>query len=102
MLTSYQPYNTRYQLARYELADGSYLTASLPAEVRGHFGVNLRGLILYQYHQCHVTQPLLLEELWEWGIDLSAGQLNAILTEGHGDFILGWVHTDLWKRYVYL
>ena len=37
---------------------------------------------LYQYHHCHVTQPLLLEQLWELGVDISAGQVNRIITEG--------------------
>jgi len=42
--------------------------------------------ILYQYHHCHVTQPLLLEQLWEWGVDISSGQLNRILTEDNDLF----------------
>jgi hypothetical protein len=36
---------------------------------------------LYQHNHCQVTQPLLLEQLQEWGVDISAGQLNRILTE---------------------
>jgi hypothetical protein len=32
-------------------------------------------------HQAQVTEPLLLEQLWEYGIDISAGQLHRILTE---------------------
>ncbi len=47
----------------------------------GHFGSTLRSYLLYQYHHCHVTQPLLLEQMHEWGIDISAGQLNRILVE---------------------
>jgi hypothetical protein len=38
--------------------------------------------VAHQYHHANVTQPLLLEQLREWGIDISAGQLNAIITEG--------------------
>jgi hypothetical protein len=34
---------------------------------------------LYQHHHCHVTRPLLREQLVEWGIDLSAGQIDALL-----------------------
>jgi hypothetical protein len=33
-----------------------------------------------------VTQPLLLEELHQWGIDISAGELSRILTEGKDAF----------------
>jgi hypothetical protein len=39
-----------------------------------------------QYHHCNVTQPLLLEQLHEWGIDISAGQINHLLTEDRDDF----------------
>jgi hypothetical protein len=41
-----------------------------------HFGPTIIQFILYQYFHCHVTQPLLLEQLRELGIDISAGQLN--------------------------
>ena len=42
--------------------------------------------ILHQYHHQHVTQPLLLEQLHQLGIDISAGELNRILTEGKEAF----------------
>ena len=47
-----------------------------------HFGAGLRAYVLYQHHQCHVTQPLLREPLLEWGIDVSVGQIDALLS-GH-------------------
>ena len=37
--------------------------------------------MLYQYYHCHVTQPLLLEQLDEFDIDISTGQLNNLLIE---------------------
>jgi hypothetical protein len=37
--------------------------------------------VLYQYYHCHVTQPLLLEQLDELDIDISAGQPNNLLIE---------------------
>ena len=49
---------------------------------QGHFGSTLKTYILYQYYHCHVTQPLLLEQLREWGLDISSGQLNKIIVEG--------------------
>ena len=60
---------------------GEYLKGQLSPQVRkqGHFGLTLKSYLLYQYHHCHVTQPLLLEQIHEWGIDISAGQLNQIL-----------------------
>ncbi len=41
----------------------------------------LRSYLLYQYHHCHVTQPKLLIQMSDWGIDISRGQLNRILVE---------------------
>lgn len=78
--------NVEYLLERWQFPDGTYRQASLPAEVSSHFSAELKSFILYQYYQCHVTQPLLLEQLREYGIDLSSGQLNRLLTEGHEGF----------------
>lgn len=76
-----ESYNIRYLLERWQTPDGTYIVGQLPSEVQGHFSPGLKSYILYQYFHCHVTQPLLLEQLWEWGVDISAGQLNGILTE---------------------
>ena len=77
--------NTRYQRARYDLPGGGSVLAPFPAGVLpidgGHFGANLIAFILDQYHQAQVTEPLLLEQLWEYGIDISSGQLHRLLTE---------------------
>jgi hypothetical protein len=82
--------NTRYLRARYDLADGGSLLAPFPQGVLpvagGHFGANLIAYILDQYHQAQVTEPLLLEQLWEYGIDISAGQLHRMLTENKEHF----------------
>ena len=82
--------NTRYLRARYELLGGGSMLAPFPEGVLpvagGHFGANLIAYILDQYHQAQVTEPLLLEQLWEYGIDISAGQLHRILTEGKEAF----------------
>ena len=78
-----RPHNIRYRLAIWKTPTGEYLKGQLSPQVReqGHFGLTLRSYLLYQYHHCHVTQPLLLEQMHEWGIDISAGQLNRILVE---------------------
>ncbi len=71
-----------FQLACFVDSDGKTIQAQLPSEYRtGHFGPQLIAFCLYQYHQCHVTQPLLLEAIREFGVDISAGQLNIILVE---------------------
>lgn len=82
-----QPFNTRYRLARYRTPDGENLIGQLPEHLQDrHFGPALRSYILHQYHHQRVTQPLLLQQLRDWGVDISAGQLNRILTEHHEPF----------------
>jgi hypothetical protein len=81
---------TRYLRARYALPGGGSVLAPLPAGVLpvegGHFGANLVAYIVDQYHHAQVTEPLLLEQLHEYGIVISAGQLHRILTEHKDGF----------------
>ena len=81
-----EPHNICYRRLRYLLPDGSSATAPLPPHVQGHFGPTVQSYALYQHYQNHVTQPLIHEELLELGIDISAGQVNRLLTEGHEQF----------------
>lgn len=77
-----QVHNTRYILEEWEGPSGEMFSAQLPKNIsQGHFGNELCSFILNQHHQCQVTQPLLHEQLKEFGIDISTGQLNNILTE---------------------
>jgi hypothetical protein len=75
--------NLLYKLERWQLPDGSYRVAELPADIKNHhFSAELRAYILHpQHHHQGVTQPLLLAQLREWGIEISSGQLNRILIE---------------------
>jgi hypothetical protein len=83
-----KPRVIRYRRERWLTPDGTSLVAPLPADVLPgcHFGPDLIGFILHQYHHQHVTQPLLLKQLHQLGIDISAGELNRILTEGKEAF----------------
>ena len=75
-------HNICYQRAVWQTPDGKQMIAPLPLELQGtHFASGLQRFILYQYNQCQVTQPLLLEQLHEFGVDISAGQINNILTQ---------------------
>ncbi|MCP4336250.1 MAG: hypothetical protein GY679_00145, partial [Mycoplasma sp.] len=100
-------HNTVYRLERWETPDGSCVTGKLPDEISGHFGPTLTSYILHQYYHAHVTQPLILEELREFGVDISSGQLSRIITEGKEPFhtekkeilpaglgVSGYVNTD--------
>ena len=82
----FQLKNTLYCLERWQMPDGRHVVGQLPNDVAGHFGADLRSFILYQYYHAHVTQPLILELLHEWGIDISAGQINNILIANKEEF----------------
>jgi hypothetical protein len=81
-----RPHNVRYLLERWEAPNGDYIVGQLPPHVQGHYSYELKSYILYQYYHCHVTQPLLLEQLKDWDVDISSGQLNRILTEDKDTF----------------
>jgi Transposase IS66 family len=84
----FEAHNTCYRRERWRLPDGRILLAPLPraAPPGHHFGPVLRAFVLHQYHSQRVTQPLLLAQLRQVGIDISAGQLNRLLTERLDDF----------------
>ena len=78
--------NTRYFLEQWQTPDGNMVAGKLPSEIDGHFGNTLKSFILYQYHHCHVTQPLILEQLLEWDVDISYCQVNRILIKDKEQF----------------
>ena len=83
-----EPHNTCYRLEVWHTPDAERLLGELPAGLNGgHFGAQLRRYVLYQHHHCHVTQALLHEQLREWGIDISAGQINALLSGANDEFL---------------
>ena len=79
-------HNIRFLLAEYVTVEGKTIVGNLPKEYQGHYGPTLISFTLYQHHQCRVPQNLILEELKELGIDISAGQVNRILVEDKQDF----------------
>jgi uncharacterized small protein (DUF1192 family) len=81
-----ETHNTRFLLETWRLPDGTLVRGELPAGVRGHFGPGLLTFMLQQHYAAHVPQSRLLEELRDYGVDISAGQVNNILTEQHDAF----------------
>ena len=79
-------HNTRYLLETWRTPTGALIRGELPAGIRGHFGPELRALMLQQHYAAHVPQCRLLEELVDFGVDISAGQVNNLLTENHEEF----------------
>ncbi len=80
------PFNTKFRLERWLTPEGKHILGQLPEWVVGHFDPELRVYALQLHYQQHVTQPLLLEHLRDFGVDISSGQLNRLLTEGHEGF----------------
>ena len=80
-------HNIRFQLAEYITEEGKTIAGELPTEYQGkHYGPGLVCYVMYQHYQCRVPQPLIYEQLREWGIDISTGQVNRLLNEEHQIF----------------
>jgi uncharacterized small protein (DUF1192 family) len=80
-------WNICYRRQRWQSSDGKYIVGRLPNEISGtHFGPTLTAFVLYQYYGCHVTQPLIAEQLKELGIDISTGQISNIITHNKERF----------------
>jgi hypothetical protein len=80
---------TRYRVERWYTPQGKLVTGKVPVAVEvqgGHFGGTMQSFILYQYYHGQVTEPLLLEQLHEWGVVISSGQLHRLITEGKERF----------------
>ena len=77
----FQTHNTIYELERWQLPDGTYMTGKLPKNIEGHYGPQLICYILHQYYGCRVTEPLLFAQLKEIGVLISEGQLSNILIQ---------------------
>lgn len=76
----------RYWRACYQTPDGRLVVAPLPPEVKGHFGRNLVRYLLSQHYQCRVTMPLLGQQLRDFGMLISGGQISNLLTKAHDLF----------------
>ncbi len=81
-----QPYNTVYELERWQLSDGTYVAGKLPKNIQGHYGPQLVCYILHQYYGCRITEPLLFAQLKEIGVLISEGQLSNILIQAKEAF----------------
>ena len=78
-----------YRAEKWLTPEGRLIAGKLPMEAAGgHFGSTLRSFVLYQYYHAQVTEPLILEELHEWGVSISSGQLHRLITDGKEQFHL--------------
>jgi hypothetical protein len=81
-----QAFNTRYHIERWELPDGTFVYGKLPSHVQGHYGAALRAHAILLSHSCRVSEELILEQLHRYRVEISAGQLSKMLTEGHENY----------------
>ncbi len=80
-------WNICYRRQRWQTPSGEYVLGKLPEHVTGsHFGSTLTAFILYQYYGCHVTQPLIKEQLHELNVNISTGQINNIIIKNKDRF----------------
>ena len=77
----------RYRRERWQTADGTTITAPMPAGINGHFGPELRRFVLAQYHECQVTVRRLAVQLRAVGIDVSRRQVMRLLIAGQDGFV---------------
>jgi hypothetical protein len=78
-----ESHNTRYRLECWQTPEGRLACGELPSDVRGHYGPHLQATVKYLHHHSRIPQPLLREMLQEWGVDISVGQLDALLSGQH-------------------
>jgi len=81
------PHVVNFQCERWQLPDGRFITAPLPAGIKGHFGPQLRQFVLTQYHQGQTTVPRLVTLLRSLGIFISKRQVVRLLIEEKDDFL---------------
>jgi Transposase IS66 family len=77
----------RYRRERWVTPDGQTILAPLPAGLDGHFGLDLRRLVLMLYHQGQTTLPRLTALLRSVGVAISERQVQRLLTERQDEFL---------------
>ncbi len=78
---------TLYRKEKWLTSDGALITGEMELESNTpHFGPTLCSFVLYQYYHAQVTEPLIIEQLREWGVRISTGQLHRMITDGKEKF----------------
>jgi hypothetical protein len=82
-----RPHVTHFRRECWQAPDGKTVMAALPEGVDGHFGPELRRLVLAQYHQGQVTAPRLVALLRGLGVLISKRQVVRLLIAGKQSFL---------------
>jgi hypothetical protein len=77
----------RYRRERWEMPDGTTLTAELPAGTRGHYGGELERLVLSLYHRGQMTIPRITRQLNDLGVLIEDRQVRRLLADRDGVFL---------------
>jgi hypothetical protein len=77
----------RYRRERWLTPQGETIVAPLPSGIRGHFGPELRRVVLMQYHQGQVTVERLVTLLQAIGVSISKRQVMRLLIDGQDAFL---------------
>ena len=80
-------HNIRYLLAEYVTAEGRTITRVVTCGAARSLWSNPQSVCAVPaLRLCRVPQPLIVEQLREFGIEISTGQVNRLLTEEKADF----------------
>jgi hypothetical protein len=82
-----QPRTVLYRRERWLLPSGETVVAPLPEGTVGHFGAELKRLIISLYVQGQVTVPRLVGLLNDLGIAISKRQVMRLLIDNQGAFL---------------
>src|SRR5271168_2536398 len=82
-----RPHVTDFLRACWRTPEGKSVIAPLPLGVEGHFGPELRRLVLALYHQGQVTAGRLVELLRGFGVLISKRQVVRLLIAGKQSFL---------------
>jgi hypothetical protein len=74
-----RPHTVRYHRERWVTPSGKTLVAPLPAGIEGHFGPELRRLVLALYHRGQTTVARLVALLGDLGVLISKRQVMRLL-----------------------
>jgi Transposase IS66 family len=75
-----------FKAVYYSPSQRQTFTAPLPKGYSGHYGPGLRTLALVLAYGCHVGEKPIHALLSDAGIAISAGQISALLIQGHEPF----------------
>jgi Transposase IS66 family len=72
--------NTKYRRGVWKTADGKLIWGKLPECINGHYGNELKSYVIAMYHSMHVPQNKIHAFLREIGVQVSAGEIDRILS----------------------